>query len=138
MNLGILEGLQGRGASDDATLMEMLPGNHKDGLPLIYFVPTLPHDFCCPVSIDFIFLYLSVSSLSVLNFLPPRGSFSNRLRQVHCSLFLTRNLLFPEPSTEVTRGPLYVALNSTRINCMADFSKGACHVGAMGMNVPCP
>ena len=33
---------------------------------------------------------------------------------------------------------LYVALNSTRINCTVDFSKGAYHEVSMGMNVPCP
>ena len=45
MNLGILEGLQAHGANGDTTCMEMLPGNHKDELPLIHFVPILPHHF---------------------------------------------------------------------------------------------
>ena len=84
MNLGILEGLQGHGTNCDTTCMEMLPGNHKDELPLIHFVPTLPHHFCFPVFI-LIYLFLFLSSLSILNFLPPHGSFSSRLRQVHCS-----------------------------------------------------
>ena len=35
------------------------------------------------------------------------------------------------------RVDLYVALNSTRINCTVDFSKGACHEGSMGMSVSC-
>ena len=86
MNLGILEGLQAHGTNSDTTCMEMLPGNHKDELPLIHFVPTLPHHFCCPVFI-LIYLFLFLSSLSVLNFLPPHGSASNRLGQVHCSLW---------------------------------------------------
>ena len=86
MNRGILEGPQAHGASGDTTCMGMLPGNHKDELPLIYFLPTLPHHFCCPVFVLIYLLFICLSSLSVLNFLPPRGSFSNRLRQVHCSL----------------------------------------------------
>ena len=45
MNVGILEGLQANGANGDTTWMEMLPGNHKDELPLIHFVPTLPSIF---------------------------------------------------------------------------------------------
>ena len=61
--------------------------NHKDELPLIHFVPTLPHHFCCPVSILIYLFFVFLSSLSILNFLPPHGSFSNRLRQVHCSLW---------------------------------------------------
>ena len=87
MNLGILEGLQAHGASGDTTCMEMLPGNHKDELPLIHFVPTLPHHFCCPVFILIYLFFICLSSLSILNFLPPHRSFSNRLRQVHCSLW---------------------------------------------------
>ena len=65
----------------------MLPGIHKDELPLIHFVPTLPHFFCCPVCILIYLLSICLSSLSILNFLSPHGSFSNRLRQVHCSLW---------------------------------------------------
>ena len=38
MNLGIFEGLQTHGTNCDTTCMEMLPGNHKDELPLIHFV----------------------------------------------------------------------------------------------------
>ena len=87
MNRGILEGLQAHGTNCDTTCMEMLPGNHKDELPLSHFVPTLPHHFCCPVSILIYLFFLFLSSLSILNFLPPHGSFSNRLRQVHCSLW---------------------------------------------------
>ena len=87
MNLEILEGLQAHGASGDTTCIEMLPGNHKDELPLIHFVPTLPHHFCCPVLILIYLLFICLSSLSILNFLPPHVTFSNRLRQVHCSLW---------------------------------------------------
>ena len=38
----------------------------------------------------------------------------------------------------ILRVALYDALNSTRINCTVAFSKGACHAGAAGMNVPYP
>ena len=89
MNLGILEGLQAHGTSGDTTCMYMLPGNHKDELPLIHFVPTLPHHFllsCLYIDLSY-FFFICLSSLSILNFLPPHGSFSNRLRQVHCSLW---------------------------------------------------
>ena len=108
MNLEILEGLQERGASGDTTCTEMLPGNKKDELPLINFVPTLPHHFCCPVFILIYILFICLSPLSTLNFLPPRGSFSNRLKHVHTPErrlipSLARNLLFPEPNTEVKR-----------------------------------
>ena len=65
----------------------MLPGNHKNELLLIHFVPTLPHHFCCPVFILIYLLFICLPSLSILNFHPPHGSFSNRLRQVHCSLW---------------------------------------------------
>ena len=77
-NLGILEELQAHGASGDTTCMEMLPGNHKDELPLAYFAPTLPHHFCCPILILIYLLFVRLFSFSVLNFLPPRGSFSSR------------------------------------------------------------
>ena len=86
MNLGIVEGLQAHGTSGDTTCMEMLPENHNDELPLIHFVPTLPHHVCCPVFILTYLLFLCLSSLSVLYFILPYGSFSNRLRQVHCFL----------------------------------------------------
>ena len=87
MNLGILERLQAHGTNCDTTCMAMLPGNHKDELPLIHFVPTLPHHFCCPVFVLIYLLFLFLSSLPILNFLPPHRSFSNRLRQVHCFLW---------------------------------------------------
>ena len=87
MNLGILEGLQAHGANGDTTCMEMLPGNHEDELPLIHFVPTLPHHFCCAVVILIYLLFICLSTPSIRKFLPPHGSFSNRLRQVHCCLW---------------------------------------------------
>ena len=98
MKLGILEGLQAHGASGDTICMEMLPGNHKDELPLIHFVPTLPHRFCCLVFKLIYLLFICLSSLSLLNFLPPHGSFTNRLRQVHCSLW-------PEPYYFLSQAP---------------------------------
>ena len=91
MNFGIFEGLQARGARSDTTGMEMLPGNHKDELPLmIYSVSTFPHKICC-LGFIFIYLLLSVPSLSALNVFPLHGSFSNRVRQVHCSLWAEIN-----------------------------------------------
>ena len=39
MNLGILEGRQAHGTNCDTTCTEMLPGNHKDELPLIHLFP---------------------------------------------------------------------------------------------------
>ena len=79
---------------------EMLPGNHKDTLPLISIALTLPRHFLCLVFILLTFSYSSVS-LFVLNFFPPRGSFSNRFEAGALLSSLGRNLLLPEPSTEV-------------------------------------
>ena len=99
MNPGILEGLQVHGASGDTKSMERVPGNDNE-LLLIYFALT-PHHFWYPVFI-LTYLLLSVSSLSVLNFLPPRGSFFKPLA-AGALLSLARNLLTPEPSTEAKR-----------------------------------
>ena len=101
MNPGILEGLQAHGASGDTTSMERLPGNHKDELPLIYFVP-IPHHLCYLVLI-LIYLLLSVSSLSVLDFLPPPHRSFFKPFEAGAMLSLARNLLSPESSTEVKR-----------------------------------
>ena len=87
MNLGILEGLLAHGASGDTTCMEIPPGNYRDELPLIHFVPTLPHQFFSSLYIN-LSSFICLSSHSILNFPPPCGSFSNCLRQLHWSLWL--------------------------------------------------
>ena len=69
MNLETFEGLQAHGANGDTTCMEMLPGNHKDELRLIHFVPILSHHFCCLVFILIYLLAICLSSLSILGFL---------------------------------------------------------------------
>ena len=101
MNLGILEGLQAHGTNCDTTCMEMLPGNHKRRVA--------SDSFCSHPSTPFLLssLYIDLSfSISLFSFysLLPSSSrfFFKPFEQVHCSL-LARNLLFPEPSTELKR-----------------------------------
>ena len=60
--------------------------------------PPIPF-FGCLVYILLILIYSSIS-LSVLNFLPPHHSFSNRF-EAGALLSLARNLQFPQPSIEV-------------------------------------
>ena len=75
---------------------EMLPGNHRNKLPLLCFAPP-SHTTLCLDYILFIFIYFSVS-LSVFKFLPLRGSFSNCFEAGTLLFSWARNLLFPAPS----------------------------------------
>ena len=70
MNLGILEGMEAHGASGGMALMEILPGRHKDELPLTCFFPTLPQHFCCLVFILIYLLLLTVVSYCFLSQAP--------------------------------------------------------------------
>ena len=74
----------------------------KDELLLIYFVPTLPHQFCCSsLYIDLSSFYLSL--FSFCSQLPFSSRFFFQPFEAGALLTLARNLLFPEPSTEVKR-----------------------------------
>ena len=80
----------------------MLPGNHKDMLPLICFTTTFSHHFFVfSLYIVNLHLFLSISVCSELP--PPRSSLSNRFDASALLSSLARNLLFPEPSTEGKR-----------------------------------